>query len=174
MNSHLTQRTLKHSPIVECAENVQSSYVVQCEYELCHIPTFNLFLWLHSIQFLCHRVQVAFCKLLQKTKHEYFMHTHIILVFSVFLCKLLTIKSVILYTHWINIADLFYGHNFVEISQHRTMDFLWYKDKFLAEGACGEIWLYRKKVSWQMTCVSTSWQKLNKFSFCMLIYLEPV
>jgi len=27
------------------------------------------------------------------------------------------------------------------------MEFPWYKDKFLTEGACGEIWLYRKQVS---------------------------
>jgi len=27
------------------------------------------------------------------------------------------------------------------------MEFQWYKDKFLASGACGEIWLYRKQVS---------------------------
>jgi len=37
MNLHLTQRSLKHSSNVECAENVRSSHVVECECQLCHI-----------------------------------------------------------------------------------------------------------------------------------------
>ena len=40
MNSHSTRRHLKHSTNLECAENVQSSNVVECEWELRHIPTY--------------------------------------------------------------------------------------------------------------------------------------
>jgi len=41
MNSNLTERSLKHSSNVECAENVSSSHVVECECELRHIPSFS-------------------------------------------------------------------------------------------------------------------------------------
>jgi len=38
INSHSIQRFLKHSSNAECAENVQSSHVVECKCELRHIP----------------------------------------------------------------------------------------------------------------------------------------
>jgi len=42
MNSHLTQRFSKHSSNVECAEKAGNSHVVECECELCHIPSMKV------------------------------------------------------------------------------------------------------------------------------------
>jgi len=42
MNWHSTERCLKHSVNFECAENIQSTNVVECECELCHIPSCNI------------------------------------------------------------------------------------------------------------------------------------
>ena len=42
MNWHSMQSSVKHSLNVECAENVQTSHVVKCEYELCQIPSHQL------------------------------------------------------------------------------------------------------------------------------------